>query len=472
VGPRVAGFAGLLPRKENAHMRRFARYAVLLPILTLLSCASTSELVRRGDAALDAGDMDRAYDWSRRALDREPGNAHAQAIMTTAATSIINGRKAQVLHLAELDTLAAARAVLELDDFHAQVAHYRVTLPPDPEFHDQEMAIRMGAARIYYDKGARSLAADFPKRAYAELSEAKRFAPGDGDVTAELDRAWERAITRIAILPFNDDVSAPELTRQLSDEVFQQMQYQLTAKRFKYTRLIGQDQVNQRLTVAQAGRLTREEAVSLGRALGATRVLVARIHDLRTDTNTDTYRETIFKKVVERGDDGKPRTRFEEERFEAVSRRRQITVAFDLEVIETDRGARLAQDSQERGFSAHTVFTRFSPAGSCDDYCLAPPDWRDDDRGKRVEKQWRSDFGSWTLPSLLDRARREPGRTRYESRHRSEFSAAGTSTPVWLDDLPPVQELAHIALSDAWMPMVTMLRELDGKDDAEFATAR
>lgn len=453
-------------------MRRFARLAVLLPILTLLSCASTSELMRRGDEALDSGDMDKAYDWSRRALDREPGNAHAQAIMTTAATSLINGRKAQVLHLAELDTLAAARAVLELDDFHAQVARYRVTLPPDPEFHEQETAIRMGAARIYYDKGARSLAADFPKRAYAELSEAKRFAPADADVAAELDRAWQRAITTIAILPFNDDVSAPELTRQLSDEIFQQMQYQLGAKRFKFTRLIGQDQLNQRLTVAQAGRLTREEAVSLGRALGATRVLLARIHDLRSDTNTDTYRETIFKKVVSRGDDGKPNVRFDEERFEAVSRRREISVAFDVEVIETGGGARLARDSYVRDFSARTVFTRFSPAGSCEDYCLAPPDWKDDDRGKNVEKRWRSDFGSWTLPSLLDKARREPGRTRYEPRHRSEFSAAGTSTPVWLDDLPPVQELARIALSDAWMPMVTTLRELDGKDDAEFATAR
>jgi len=453
-------------------MRRFARLAVLLPILTLLSCASTSELVRRGDEALDSGDMDKAYDWSRRALDREPGNAHAQAIMTTAATSIINGRKAQVLHLAELDTLAAARAVLELDGFHAQVARYRVTLPPDPEFHGQETAIRMGAARVYFDKGARSLADDFPKRAYAELSEAKRFAPSDAEITAELDRAWQRAVSWIAILPFNDDVSAPELTRQLSDEIFQQMEYQLGAKRFKFTRLIGQENVNQRLTVAQAGRLTREEAVSLGRTLGASRVMLARIHDLRSDTNTDTYRETIFKKVVERGKDGQSITHFEEERFEAVSRLRKITVAFDLEVIETDGGARLAHDSQERGFNAHTVFTRFSPAGSCDDYCLAPPDWRDDDRGKRVEKQWRNDFGSWTLPSLLDRARRDPGRTRYEPRHRSEFSAAGTSTPVWLDDLPPVQELAHIALSDAWMPMVTMLRELDGRDDAEFATAR
>ena len=48
-------------------MRRHARLAALLSIVTLLSCASTSELVRRGEVALDAGNMDKAYDWARRA---------------------------------------------------------------------------------------------------------------------------------------------------------------------------------------------------------------------------------------------------------------------------------------------------------------------------------------------------------------------------------------------------------------------
>jgi hypothetical protein len=171
--------------------------------------------------------------------------------------------------------------------------------------------------------------------------------------------------------------------------------------------------------------------------------------------------------VVERGEDGKPRPRYEEQRFEAVSRRREVSVAVDFEVLETGGGGRLAQDSQGRTSEAHTVFTRFQPVGSCDDYSLAPPDWED---GKRrdLEKEWRATFGSWTVSALLDRARRSPDRTRYESRHRPEFSSAGTSTPVWLDDLPPAEELAHIALSDAWMPLLDILRDLDGKDDAEL----
>jgi hypothetical protein len=451
-------------------MRRILQVAALLSVVTLLSCASTSELVRRSEEGLDAGDMERAYNWSSRALDHEPGNPRAQQIMTTAAAAIIERRKADVVRLAAVDTLAAARAVLELDDFHADVARYRVTLPADPEFHQQQAAIRFAAARVYYDKGAHSLESDYPRRAVAKLTEAKHFAPNDGDVLALYDRASHEAITPIAILPFNDDISSPALARQVSDEVFAQLQYQLGAKRFHFTQLIGQDQVNRRLTVAQAGDLSREDAVSLGRALGAGRVVYGRIHDLRSDTHTDTYRETIYRKITTQGGDGKPAVRFDEQGFEAVSRRREVSVRVDFEVIETDAGARLAHDSKQRTLVARTVFTRFSPVGSCDDYSLVAPG--DDDRRRRIDKEWRDDFGSWSLPGLLERARREPGRTRYEPRHRSEFAAAGTGTPIWLDDVPPVEEMAHIALDDAWMPMLAMLRELDGKDDPELVTGR
>jgi hypothetical protein len=449
-------------------MRCFMRLVPWLAVVTLMSCASTSELVRRGERALDSGNMEQAYDWSRRALDREPGNPRARTIMATAADSIIDAREAEVGRLAGTDTVAAARAVLELDDFHAEVARHHVTLAPDPEFDAQAAAIRMGAARLYYDQGVRSLAADFPKRACGELSEAERFAPGDRDIAGQLARARERAVTPIALLPFNNEVSAPELSRQLSDEILKQMRYQLTASAFRFTRLIGEDQVNAQMTVAEAGRLTREDAVRLGRALGARRVVLGRIHDLRSDTRTDTYHEPIYHRAERRGEDGKPHARYDEERFEAVSRERQVSIVLDVEVIETAGGGRLASHSEERGVAAHTVFTRFLPDGSCDDYAIAPPDWKDSERGSDREKEWHERFGSWTLPSLLDQARRNPGRTRYEPRYRPEFSVVGTNTPVWLDDLPPVEELAHIALADSWLPMVAMLRELDAKDDLEI----
>jgi hypothetical protein len=452
-------------------MRRIKRFAPLLIALTLLSCASTNELVRRGEVALNSGNMDRAYDWSRRALDREPGNAQAREVMAAAASAILEDRKAQVTSLAALDTVAAARASLELDQFRSELVRYHVTLPPDPEFQAQEAALRIAAARIFDERGTRSLADGHPKLAYREFVEANRLAPGDAGFRGRRERAWEEAINHVAILPFNDEISEPGLARELSDEVRRQMEYQLKSRRFEFTRLVGQDRVNQRLTVAMAGHMTREEAVSLGRSVGATRVVFGRLHDLRTDSRTDTWRETIFHKVVVKDDAG-THTRYDEERFEAVARRREVSIVLDLEVIETGGGASLARDSQEKTRVAHTVFTRFTPAGSCDDYSLAPPEWKNLDRGQKREKEWRGTFGSWSLPGLLDRARREPSRTRYESRHRSEFSAAGTSTPVWLDDLPPVEDLAYVALADGWMPMLGMLKDLDGRDDAEFQTAR
>ena len=40
---------------------------------------------------------------------------------------------------------------------------------------------------------------------------------------------------------------------------------------------------------------------------------------------------------------------------------------------------------------------------------------------------------------------------------------------MFLDDLPPVEELASIALTDVWMPAFEMLRDLDGRDTIELA---
>ena len=452
-------------------MRPATRFLFLLPLLVLMSCASSSELARRGDVALDSGDMQRAYDWARRALDRDAGNGRARQIMTIAGDSLVTRHEREITELADVDTVAAARSSLELEVFRAELRTYGVTLPPDSAFRDREAAIRSGAARLFYDRGVESLAAHRPKRAHGELTEAARYAPGYADLGVQLDRAWQEAETRIAILPLNDEVAAPGLADVISKELQHQMEYQLQNKRFRFSSVIGRDEVNRRLTVAQAGRLTREEAVALGRAVGAQRVVFGRLHDLRSDTRTDTYREIIFHKVIERGEDGKPHPRWDEQRFEAVSRRREVSVAVDFEVLETGGGGRLAQDSQGRTIEAHTVFTNFQPVGNCDDYSLVPPDWEDSTR-REHEKEWRATFGSWTVSALLDRARREPNRTRYESRHRSEFSAAGTSTPVWLDDLPPAEELAHIALSDSWMPLLAILRDQDGKDDAELLPSR
>ncbi|HEY2953720.1 MAG TPA: hypothetical protein VGK89_00550 [Candidatus Eisenbacteria bacterium] len=448
-------------------MRRLTRFAAPLSLLLVLSCASTSELVRRGESALNAGNMDRAYDWSKRALKQDSGNARAREIMTAAAGPLLAQKKARVRNLGDVDTVAAARAAIEVDDFRAELIRYRVALVPDPEFDSVEARIRTGAARIYYDTGTAHLAGRRPKLAVADFTEAQRFSSGYRDVGDKLARAREEAISRVVILPFNNDVGVPGLALQLSADLYPQMEYQLSSRDFQYTRLVPREQIERRLTVAQAKGMSREEAVSLGRALGAQRVVMGRIHDLRSDTDTHTWHENLFHKVLVRGEDRTPRVNFEEERFEAVARERRVSIAIDLEVLETDEGERLAHDSQARALEAHTVFTHFSPAGSCDDYCVAPPEWKDSDRGQRVEKDWRSTFGSWTMPALLERARRDPGRTRYEVRYRSEFSASGTSTPVWLDDLPPVEDLAYIALSDSWMPILDMLHELDGKDDVD-----
>ena len=437
-----------------------------LPILLTLSCAAPSELVRRSGVSLASGDAARAFDWARRALDKEPANPAARAAATDAAAVLMSDARTRIRNLAEVDTVSAARQALELDGFRAQLARYRIELPPDPSFARDEVLIRSGAAAWYYDAGTRSMAAQRPRRAYAEFVEAGRFAPGYRDVGERERRAWEQALTRVAVLPFNDEVSIPGLSQELAEETQRKLAYQLTSPRFEFTRLIGPDQIYRKLTVSQLGHLSREEAVRLGRALGARRVVFGRFHGLRTNTDTDSYHETIFRKVSERDENGDTRVRFVEQRFDAVARERQIWVAYDLQVIDTDDERPLARRGERKSLVARTVYSRFEPVGSCDDYCLVSPGLKaaEPERARRVEKEWSGKFGSWTLPRLLERARKDAGRTRYLPQYRAEFASAGTSTPIFLDDLPPADELAAIALADLWVPLLEMLRELDGVD--------
>jgi len=453
-------------RGRRRPMRIRSRHLAWLPILLTLSCAAPSELVRRSGVSLAAGDAARAFDWARRALDKEPANPAARAAATDAATVLVGDAKSRIRNLAEVDTVSAARQSLELEDFRAQLVHYRIELPPDPGFVRDEALIRSGAAGWYYDAGAKSMSGHRPKRAYSEFVEAGRFASGYRDVGERERGAWEQALTRVAVLPFNNEVSIPGLSHDLAEETYQKLAYQLTSPRFKFTRLIGSDQINRKLTVSQMGHLSREEAVRLGRALGAQRVVLGRFHGLRSNTDTDSYHETIFRKVTERDESGGTRVRFVEQRFDAVMRQRQIWVAYDLQVIDTDEETALAHRGEQKSLVARTVFTRFEPVGSCDDYCLVSPDLKaaEPERAKRVEQEWSGRFGSWTLPRLLERARKDSGRTRYLPQYHSEFASAGTSTPIFLDDLPPADELATIALFDVWVPVLEVLRELDGVD--------
>lgn len=440
-----------------------------LPLLLVLSCAAPSELVRRSEVSLQQGDATKAFDWARRALDRQPGNAQARAAMTSAASVLMDDWKARITNLAEVDTVGAARQSLELDGFRAQLLRYRVILPHDGAFEANEAHLRSGAAGIYYNLGEQSLAGRRPRQAYRRFAEAQQFSPGYRDVAARMDRAYALAVTRVAILPFNNEVAISALSPQLMEETYSQVIRQNNIRSLPFTRLISPDQIYGKLTMANAVHISRAQAVKIGRALGAQRIVFGRYYALRANTNSDTYHETIFHKVPGvKNAEGPTPDRFEEQRFEAVRRERTITVSYEFEVIDVDEETSLAHRGDDRSVVARTVYTRFQPSGNYDEYYLVPPDMKaaDPDRAKSVESEWSAKFGSLTLPRFLNRAAKNSGRTRYESRFRPEFVHA--SDPVYLDDLPPEGDLAFIALSDLWEPLAATLRDLDGRDTVDL----
>jgi hypothetical protein len=450
-------------------MRTHFKPLAWLPLLLVLSCAAPSELVRRSEVSLQQGDAMKAFDWARRALDKEPGNAHARDAMTRAGRVLMEDAKARMLNLAEVDTIGAAKQSIELDAFRAQLNRYRVILPHDGAFEANEAQIRSGAAGAYYNMGARSLAGHRPRQAYREFTECQQFSPDYRDVAARMDRAYALAVTRVAILPFNNEVAISALSPQMMEETYSQVVRLNNIRSLPFTRLISPDQIYGKLTMADAVHMSRAAAIKVGRALGAQRIVIGRYYALRAETNNDTYHETIFHKVPGvKNAEGPTRDRFEEQRFEAVRRERTITVSFEFEVIDIDEETPLAHRGDDRSVVARTVYTRFQPSGNCDDYCLVPPDAKaaDPDRAKGVEGEWKEKFGSLTLPKFLDRAAKSSGRTRYESRFRGEFVHA--SDPVYLDDLPPEGDLAFIALSDLWEPLAATLRDLDGRDTVDL----
>ena len=113
---------------------------------------------------------------------------------------------------------------------------------------------------------------------------------------------------------------------------------------------------------------------------------------------------------------------------------------------------------------ARTVWSDFRAAGSPGDYRLVSPSLAKSDPAgaKRVEQRWKDTFGDLTLARMLEKTRTASTRRRYKPAYASEFESAGR-TPVYLDDLPDVDDLARIALAPGWRPIVDMLADLDRK---------
>jgi hypothetical protein len=444
-------------------MRLARLVSATLIALLALSCASANRLSRRSELALEAGALRDAYDHARRAIEKDPNNPRARAAYTKASTRLLEDRQARILMIAKADSSAAAEQLLGLADFRVDLMRHGLRPPADPVFSEHESAIRIGAAGIQYRAGERALAQRTPKVAWARFQSSVRYAPGYRDAARRIDEAYGLAVARVAILPFDDQAGVPGLAQELADRMYGELTGH--AGDFTFTHVVDREQVNQHITVAELGHLSRADAIRIGRQLGANQVVIGRIYGMRASTNSSKLQHTIYRRQTDRDSSGKEQVRYAEQDFRALERERTVSVRYDVEVVGTDEGASLGAFTKDAESYARVVFTDFQPAGSTKDYCLFPPSWKKDDpnRAAALEKDWKRHYGTLALPSLLDRARSDRDRVRYTSAYRQAFFADCHETPVYLGGLPGENDMASIALDAAWQPVLDLMKELDAK---------
>ncbi|MBI3539570.1 MAG: hypothetical protein HY076_04800 [Candidatus Eisenbacteria bacterium] len=446
-------------------MRSTYRLTALALTMLSLSCASAHQLARHSERELAAGDLRPAYQHARAALIKDPAKAEARGAFTRAATQLVLDLQTRVINVATVDTIAAARQSLEIGQIRGDAARLGVAIPADPVFAKHQAAFLAGAAGAFYTRAERELSARQPKAAWADFLTAQDFVPGYRDVGRRIDQAFGMAVATVAILPWTDEAGVPGISRALSDRVYSAVAPHIPSNEYRFTRLVDRDRVYGRMTLAEVDEMSRDDAVTIGRRVGADEVVMGRVYGLRANTGTNRFDAVIWRRVATHDTSGTA-DRWVEQDFHAVARERQVDVQYDVEVVDSHDGVTLGKFTRGATAYARVVYTDFDPQGECSDYCLVPPALRgaDPERARRIEEDWRQTFGSWTLAALLENARRDRAHTRYLGSDRQAFFADCHQRPVYLGALPGERELAGIALDGVWQPVAGMLKELDAKD--------
>jgi hypothetical protein len=443
---------------------RLARWWMPLLAVLLVSCATAKKFAERSEQELAAGQTDKAYQSALIAYRRDPHDPKVRDALSNAANARIGEWRHRVHNVAVMDTLAAARQSLDLTAFRREVTSYGVTVREDAAYDREEAIIRRAAAAGEFRDGVGAMRARQPKIAYGHFELAERFLPTYRDVGKRKADALNAATTRVAILPFEDQAGSPGLSRRLSDLVYAEAQKRLGPSDLVFTRFLTPDQVYSRMTVNELDDLTRDKAIALGRRIGADRVVWGRCYAPNASTNTNRYRETIWRREEVKDTSGTT-VRYTDTQFGAVQRERQVSVKYETEVIDVETGDAVSRREGVQEAKARTFYTDFRPNGNFDAYCLVPPDMkqRDPDRARRVESGWHDTFGSWTLPKALECTRNSSGRSRYSNSWRQEFVSDTWGHPFYLDDLPPESELISIAFDPVWQPVLAAIQEQDDR---------
>src|SRR5262245_1415936 len=440
-------------------------------LLVVFGCAGPAKLAEKSEEMLSTGQHGRAWELATRALEKDPGNARARAAAAASGNAMARDWENRIHVLAQSDSMAAAEKVLELNAWRVNANRYApITVPPD--WSRAEVALRNHAARLNYQRGVAAAAARRPKRAYLHFDEAQRFVPEYRDAVAQADRAYQKALTRVVVAPFSVSSGSPSVGREVAAEWRDGLAQRLSPPEAHFTRVLGSAGIEEQMTVAQLGRLTRDEAVVLGRKAGAERVVWGSIGAVESRTSLHLFTEVIARRISEKGPDGRTVTRWVPVPIEVISRVRTVSTDVDYEVIATKGGATIAHQRTPCRNMARVVWTTFNPEGDLGAYALVSEVVRaaHPDHAKKVETRWRETCGeSTTLLQVLEARRSSRSSGGYESSVLPRFVAGAAF--VFLKELPPVEDLAFGALASGWQPLAADLLKLDEVDEVDLGMA-
>jgi hypothetical protein len=448
-------------------LRKLAPYLLAIPIL-INSCSGPSKLTQKSEEKLAGGDAWRAWRLATRALDKEPGNPRARAAATAAGASIAEEWQRRIHALAETDSMKAAEQALELSEFRENAARY-ATIPVGAGWPAEDMALRNAAARVHFQRGREAFDSGRPKKAYAEFTEAERFVGDYRDVSRRADRALGQAITNVAVVPFRARSAEPSFGMQVAQAWRDDLIQELAPPTARFTRILGGDTIERSMTLSELEDVSREEAVRIGRQMGAHRVVWGAIGGVKSSTKLNLFKDTVCRRVVVRGADGRESTQWVDVPIEVVARVRDVTVGVDYEVIAAKSGNTLARRHVDRSTSARVVWTSYQPEGDPASYSLVSETVRsaNPNRARDVETRWKSVCGdATTLVQVLD-ARKRTGSSGHYAREALPRFAAGAAF-VFLEELPPAEDLAFASLARGSGPLREDLMRLDEIDDVDL----
>jgi hypothetical protein len=444
---------------------------ILFAVPFLLGCAGPAKLAQRSESKLASGEHWRAWELATRALDKAPGNTRARAAAEAAAASIAEDWERRIHALADVDSMAAANQVLEYAGFRRGAVRY-ATVAVGSGWSRDDQTLRSTAARTHYRRGLEARDSHRPKKAHIHFAETERYVVGYRDAARLAESTYEKALTRVAFVPFRASAGGNRLGREVAASWRDDVARQLAPPTCRFTRIIGGEAIESEMTVSQLDGISREDALRLGRRARVERVVWGSIGGVEADTRLHLFTDVIARRIVEKHPDGREEVRWVDVPIQVISRVRSATVGVEYELIAPRSGSTIARHRDERTASARVVWTSYMPEGDLDAYALVSDIVRaaNPGRAKEVETRWRSACGEkTTLRHVLEARRSTKSSARY-GRDVLPRIIAGAAF-VFLEDLPPAEDLAFAALARGWEPLHDDLLRLDPIDDVDLGMA-